>query len=88
MATHDSIARVLDLLPAGLDVRIASGNVCDITSAMGTGDLLDEVVVARIAAAHRLHAADLARLRAHPDDDRPAAAAVADRRSGAMVRPE
>jgi len=86
-ATYDSIARVLTLLAAGVDVRVASGHVGDITSP-GTADLLDEVFAAKSATAHRLHTVHRARLRAHRDHDRAAVAAVADRHAAAVVRPE
>lgn len=43
--TYNSIARVLDFLAAGIQVRIGSDNICDITSPAGTIDLLDEIFV-------------------------------------------
>lgn len=43
--TSNSIARVLELLAAGVPVRIGSDNICDITSPMGTADLTDELFV-------------------------------------------
>lgn len=98
--THNSIARVLELLAAGVEVRIASDNICDITSPMGTADLMDEIfvlanalrfydqdILAKIAAAHPLDPTDLARLRAHLDDDRAAFSAMTDQRIAAMIRP-
>lgn len=76
--THNSIARVLDLVVAGVQVRIGSDNVCDITSPMGTPNLMDEVRVladalryydidflARIAAGKPIDADGMDRLRAH-----------------------
>ena len=39
--TGNSIARVLEMLAAGVHVRIASDNICDITSPAGTIDLVD-----------------------------------------------
>lgn len=85
--SFNSIARVLDLLDMGVQVRIGSDNICDITSPMGTPDLLEEVfvlanalriydlgILARIAAGQPLDAAERSRLRAHLDED---AAAVA-----------
>ena len=76
------IARVLDLLDMGVQVRIGSDNVCDITSPMGTPDLVQEVfvlanalriydleILARIAAGQPLDTAERARLRAHLDED-------------------
>ncbi|MGR3491211.1 MAG: hypothetical protein ACU0DW_04065 [Shimia sp.] len=55
--THNSIARVLDLLAAGVHVRLGSDNVCDITSPLGTLDLMDEVIA--IAHAERFYDADV-----------------------------
>jgi cytosine/adenosine deaminase-related metal-dependent hydrolase len=43
--TFNSIARVLELLAAGVQVRLGSDNICDITSPMGTADLMDELFV-------------------------------------------
>lgn len=81
--THNSIARVLELIAAGVHVRIGSDNVCDITSPMGTPDLMDEVkvlgdalryydidVLARIAAGKRPDGDGLERLRRHLATDR------------------
>jgi hypothetical protein len=41
----NSIARVLEMLAAGVHVRIGSDNLCDITSPAGTVDLMDELFV-------------------------------------------
>lgn len=86
--THNCIARVLELLDHGVQVRIGSDNICDITSPMGTADLLEEVfvlanalriydtgILAKIAAGVVLDANDRARLRQHLAED---SAAVAD----------
>ena len=43
--THNSIARVLEFLAAGIPVRIASDNINDITSPAGTTDLMHELFV-------------------------------------------
>jgi len=43
--TFNSIARVLEMLAAGVHVRIGSDNICDITSPAGTVDLMDELFV-------------------------------------------
>lgn len=43
--THNSIARVLDFLSAGVPVRIGSDNICDILSPAGIPDLTYEVFV-------------------------------------------
>jgi len=93
--THNSIARVLELVLAGVQVRIGSDNVCDITSPMGTPDLMDEVRVlgdalryydrdflARIAAGKPIDAAGKARLRAHLETDRHFVDAVVTRVTG------
>lgn len=76
--TYNCIARVLDFLAAGVWVRLGSDNICDITSPMGTLDLMDEVavlgnamrfydidVLARIAAGQRLSQSELMRVRDH-----------------------
>lgn len=76
--THNSIARVLEFVAAGVQVRIGSDNVCDITSPMGTPNLMDEVRVladavryydidflARIAAGKPIDACGMERLRSH-----------------------
>ncbi len=80
--TYNSIARVLDLLAAGISVRIGSDNICDICSPAGTPDLLwevfvlcnairyyDETVLARIAAGVALSDAECAAIRQHLDED-------------------
>lgn len=80
--THNSIARVLEFVAAGVQVRLGSDNVCDITSPMGTVNLMDEVRVlgdcvryydidflARIAAGKRLDAEGMTRLQAHLADN-------------------
>ncbi|HMP89376.1 MAG TPA: hypothetical protein PJ991_04200 [Kiritimatiellia bacterium] len=43
--TGNSIARVLELIAAGVPVRVGSDNVCDITSPAGTPDLMAEMYV-------------------------------------------
>jgi len=43
--THNAIARVLELLCAGVIVRLGTDNVCDITSPAGTLDVMDEIFV-------------------------------------------
>lgn len=76
--TSNSIARVLELLAAGIHVRIGSDNICDITSPMGTPDLMDELFVlanavrfydievfAKLGAGVALDDADRARIRDH-----------------------
>ncbi len=80
--TFNSIARVLELLDAGVHVRMGSDNICDITSPLGTPDLLSEVfvmanalriydieILAKLAAGQPLDPADRSRLRAHLAED-------------------
>lgn len=43
--THNSIARVLEFLAAGIQVRVGSDNINDITSPAATADLMDEMFV-------------------------------------------
>lgn len=43
--THNSIARVLEFLAAGIPVRVSSDNINDITSPASTADLMDEMFV-------------------------------------------
>ena len=43
--THNSIARVLEFLAAGVPVRVGSDNICDITSPAATPDLMAEMYV-------------------------------------------
>lgn len=81
--THNSIARVLEMLAAGIHVRIGSDNVCDITSPAGTIDLMDEVfvlcnavryydvdIMARIASGQRLSSGERERVTRHLERDR------------------
>ena len=80
--TYNSIARVLDMLAAGIQVRVGSDNICDITSPAGTVDLLDEIfvlcnamryydidVLARLAAGQRLTAEERQRVAGHQGED-------------------
>ncbi len=89
--TGNSIARVLELLAAGVHVRLGSDNVCDITSPAGTLDLRDEVfvlshalrffdidVLARLASGQPLTSGERDRVIAHlAADARESAAALA-----------
>jgi cytosine/adenosine deaminase-related metal-dependent hydrolase len=43
--TYNSIARVLEMMAAGIHVRLGSDNICDMTSPAGTCDLLNEIFV-------------------------------------------
>ncbi|MCE9630537.1 MAG: hypothetical protein K8S94_07450 [Planctomycetia bacterium] len=87
--TFNSIARVLEMLDAGIHVRLGSDNICDITSPAGTPDLLHEIYVlcnalryydiellAKLGAGLRLAAAERARLRRHLEEDRTEVARV------------
>jgi cytosine deaminase len=80
--TGNSIARVLEMLAAGVHVRIGSDNICDITSPAGTPDLLHELyvlcnavryydleVLAKLGAGLQLDAVDRERLGRHLLDD-------------------
>lgn len=81
--TFNSIARVLDLLAAGIPVRVGSDNICDVTSPAGTPDLIDEMYVlcnamrfydlrinAKLAAGCPLNAAEIEQIRTHLEEDR------------------
>lgn len=76
--TYNSIARVMDMLAAGIPVRVGSDNICDITSPAGTADMLDELfvlcnavrfydidILAKMGAGRPLDAAEIARVREH-----------------------
>jgi len=76
--TYNCIARVLDLVANGVHVRIGSDNVCDITSPMGTVNLMDELLVlgnamryydihflSSIAAGKKLDSVGVTRLKNH-----------------------
>ncbi len=81
--THNSIARVLELLAAGVHVRLGTDNVCDITSPAGTLDVMDEIfvlsnavryydieVMACLAAGCALPHSARGRIKEHLEDDR------------------
>lgn len=55
--TYNSIPRVLELLAAGVNVRIASDNVADICSPTTTADLNDEILV--LSSALRFYQVDI-----------------------------
>ncbi len=80
--THNSIARVMEFLAAGVPVRIGSDNIDDITSPAGTPDLMHELfvltnavrfydieIVAKIAAGQPLNDADRQKIRLHLERD-------------------
>lgn len=86
--TSNSIARVLELLAHGVSVRLASDNICDVTSPMGTPDMADELLVlgnalrfydidilARLACGLPMTGANLEWIRAHVVEDKAAIAA-------------
>lgn len=81
--TGNSIARLLDMLEAGLHVRLGSDNIADICSPSTTADLVDELfvlsaalrfydidVLARLAAGQRLSEAERDFVRVHNERDR------------------
>ena len=81
--THNAIARVLELLVAGVHVRLGTDNVCDITSPAGTLDVMDEIfvlsnavryydpeVMAALAAGQRVSDAAIRRVRQHLEEDK------------------
>jgi len=80
--TFSSIARVLDLLAHGIQVRVGSDNICDICSPAGTTDLIweifvlcnavrfyDEDTLASIAAGKPLSPAQCGAVRQHLEDN-------------------
>jgi len=81
--TYNSIPRVLELLVAGVPLRLASDNIADICSPSTTADLLDEVftlsasirfysvgILAKLAAGRELDAADRDFILSHLEKDR------------------
>lgn len=96
--TCNSIARVLEMLAAGVHVRVGSDNICDITSPAGTVDLVDELfvlcnavryydleVLAKLGAGRRLDEADRQRVEAHLVRDAEESAAVFARHGAALA---
>ena len=80
--TFNSIARVLDVLAAGIPVRVGSDNMCDVTSPAGTPDLMAEMFVlcnamrfydvrinAKLAAGRLLNAAEIEQIQTHLRED-------------------
>lgn len=80
--TYNSIPRVLELVEAGVVVRLASDNIADICSPSTTANLMDEVfmlshalrfyhigVLAKLATGQRLNAQERAFVRAHLSED-------------------
>lgn len=80
--TSNSIARVLEMLAAGVHVRVGSDNLCDVTSPAGTVDLVDELfvltnavrfydidIMSKLGAGEPMDAADRAKIRDHLERD-------------------
>jgi len=101
--THNSIARVMDFLAAGVHVRLGSDNINDITSPAGTADLVDEIfvlsnavrfydvgILAKLAAGCLLDDADRQKIRHHLvlDQAETEQAVVGARKSVADFEPE
>jgi len=81
--TYNSIARVLEFAQAGLHIRLGTDNICDVTSPLGTTDMLMEVFVlanavryydpgflAKLAAGKPLDSQDRMRIQTHLEEDR------------------
>ncbi|MCP3868704.1 MAG: hypothetical protein GY703_11540 [Gammaproteobacteria bacterium] len=81
--TGNSIARVLEMSAAGIQVRLGNDNIDDICSPSTTADLFDEVmmlsaalrfydvrILARLAAGQTLDDVDIERIRQHLESDR------------------
>jgi cytosine/creatinine deaminase len=80
--TYNSIARLLEILVAGIHVRLGSDNICDIASPAGTCDLINEIfvlsnalryydvdILASLAAGCRLDNEQRNRIKAHLNAD-------------------
>jgi hypothetical protein len=93
--TFNSIARILELLAGGVQVRLGSDNICDITSPMGTTDVMDELfvlgnairyydldIMAKLGAGVRLDSADREKIRQHLEEDARLADAVVNQYRG------
>jgi cytosine/creatinine deaminase len=89
--TYNSIPRVLELLAAGVPVRLASDNIADICSPTTTANLIDEVfvlsaairyynvdVLAKLAAGVDLDTEDMNQIRIHLDKNSEEIAKVTD----------
>ena len=97
--TYNSIARLLEMLAAGIHVRLGSDNICDITSPAGTCDLLNEIfvlsnalryydvdILASLAAGLRLNGAQRDRVRAHLATDAIEVARAIEKHQSGFVR--
>ena len=91
--TYNSIPRVLELVAAGVHVRLGSDNIDDICSPSTTADLVDEVfvlsaalrfyhpgILAKLAAGKRLSDAERAFVRDHLESNDSEIAKIVDRR--------
>jgi cytosine/adenosine deaminase-related metal-dependent hydrolase len=97
--TYNSIARLLEMLAAGIHVRLGSDNICDMASPAGTCDLLNEVfvlsnalryydidILASLAAGLRLNNEQRNRVKAHLDTDAIEVARALQKYQSAFVR--
>jgi cytosine/adenosine deaminase-related metal-dependent hydrolase len=88
----NSIARVLEMLAAGIHVRIGSDNICDMASPAGTPDLMNEIfvlcnairyydsgVLAKLAAGLRLTEPERSQVGQHLQQEAREIARVSDR---------
>jgi cytosine/adenosine deaminase-related metal-dependent hydrolase len=80
--TCNSLARVLDMLAAGIHLRLGSDNIFDVTSPAGTIDLINEVfvlsnalrfydqdIMAKICAGQKINETEIEKIRAHLEKD-------------------
>ena len=80
--TFNSIARILDMLAAGIHVRIGSDNIFDITSPAGTIDLIDEIfvlsnalrfydqdIMAKLGAGQKITEIEIEKIKSHLEKD-------------------
>jgi len=97
--TYNSMARLLEMLAAGIHVRLGSDNICDIASPAGTCDLLNEIfvlsnalryydvdILASLAAGLRLDNKQRDRVKAHLDADAIEIARAIEKHQSAFVR--
>lgn len=81
--TYNSIARVLEMLAAGIHLRLGSDNICDITSPAGTVDLIDEIfvlanairfynvdILAKLGSGIKLNTSDINLIRDHLEENK------------------
>jgi cytosine/adenosine deaminase-related metal-dependent hydrolase len=97
--THNSIARLLEILAAGIHVRLGSDNICDIASPAGTCDLVNEIfvlsnvlryydveILASLATGLRLDNEQRNRVKAHLDADAIEVARAVEKHQAAFAR--